>query len=303
MTMKSALFVAICFFTVFQSTGQTTWAPVGAEWYHRQGAGGGEPIGLGYYYSKVVGDTLVKGQACMKIDRYKKIWTGDIVWLEPLFTYAHNDSVYLYNAGFDRFLLTYDFTAAAGDTLTFPAPEILSWAPNDSTFQVRVDSVVLRQAGATTLRFFYATTLDDSFWGFYGWYAERIGSRMFQGAFPVTTIPEIDGFFRCYSDSSADIRISLEECDYPFTTGVIDAGPILSPLLSPNPAIDMVTITFSNDPGAVLLRLYDVQGRFLKEENVSGAITRLDLRDYTSGIYTLYIWTKGGNIARKISKR
>lgn len=300
--MKPAFTTLLCFLISFHVAAQTVWAPIGAEWYHRQGAGLSEPIGMGYYHSEVVGDTVVKGQPCRKIERYKKVWTGDIVQLDPLLTYTHNDSVYLFNPGFDRFLLTYDFTAAAGDTLTFPAPDSLIWLPDDSTFQVRVDSIVLRQAGATALRFFYVSTLEHSFWGFGGWYAERIGSRMFQGAFPVITIPEIDGFFRCYSDDSTFIRLSLETCDYPFTTSVGEPGHALSPMLSPNPARDVLTITFPVDPGQVLLRLFNDYGRLLKEEKKAGMNVLLDVKDYPPGIYALHIWTKEGNSVRKIIK-
>ena len=300
--MKPAFTTLLSFFISFHIAAQTVWAPLGAEWYHRQGAGGPEPIGLGYYHSEAVGDTVVKGRTCRKIERYKKVWTGDIVRLAPLLTYAHNDSVYLYNPVFDRFLLTYDFTAAAGDTLTFPTPDSLSWLPNDTTFQVRVDSIVVRQAGATGLRFFDVTPLEDSFWGFDGWYAERIGSRMWQGAFPVITIPEIDGFFRCYSDDATFIRLSLETCDYPFTTGVGEPGKALSPVLSPNPAGDALTITFTVDPGQVFLRLFDDHGRLLKEEKTAGMNVLLDVKDYPPGIYALHIRTKEGNAVRKIIK-
>ncbi|MCK6691111.1 MAG: hypothetical protein L6Q97_03295, partial [Thermoanaerobaculia bacterium] len=110
--MKPAFPTLLGLFIAFHVAAQTVWAPLGAEWYHRQGAGISEPIGLGYYHSEVVGDTVVKGRTCRKIKRYKKVWTGDIVQLDPLLTYAHNDSVYWYNPLFDRFLLTYDFTAA-----------------------------------------------------------------------------------------------------------------------------------------------------------------------------------------------
>lgn len=301
--MKPAFTTLLCFSIAFQSIAQTVWAPTGAEWYHRQGAGGPEPIGLGYYHSEVVGDTVVRGQPCRKIERYKKVWTGDIVQLPPLYTYIRHDSVYLFNPKFDRFLLTYDFTAAAGDTLTFPAPDSLPWLPNDSTFQVRVDSIVLRQAGATALRFFYVSPLEDSFWGFDGWYAERIGSRMFQGAFPVTTIPEIDGFFRCYSDDSTVIRLSLEECDYPFTTSVAGPGPDLLPVLAPNPAHDVFSITFPTDPGKVTTHLYDAQGRLLAVKKVADRQVTFNIKNYPPGIYLLHIWTKEGNIARKIVKQ
>lgn len=303
--MKPVLFALLCSGGAVVLHAQATiWAPVGAEWYHRQGAGIGEPIGLGYYYSTVAGDTVLNGQPCRKIERIKKIWTGAVIPLEPAFTYAQHDSVYYYAADANRFLLTFDFSAAVGDTLTFPSPEAPAWAPEDTTFQVRVDSIVRRAAGQDSLRFFYVSALDgtDS-WGFYGgWYAEKIGGKMFQTPFPAITIPEIDGFFRCYADSTTFIQLSVEACDYPFSSGVQAPASLTGLRLAPNPVWDALFLHFPEHPGEGMAGVYDLTGRLFKSARLEGADTRIDLRDCPAGIYLLRIWTKEGNIARTMVK-
>lgn len=215
--MKPAIALLFClqFVILIRLGAQAPWAPPGAHWYYCQGTGLGSPECGGYYYYEVSGDTVVAGRSCRKISGYQKDWRNKVTQLPERYSYAENDSVYVYRPDFKRFLLTYDFRAQAGDTLSFPAPQMLPWIPSDTAFQVRVDSIVWRQAGAEQLRFFYTTPLGAANWWFFGgWYAESIGGKMLESPFPAITIPEIDGYIRCYADSAASIQFSQEPCDY-----------------------------------------------------------------------------------------
>ncbi|MBK8923967.1 MAG: T9SS type A sorting domain-containing protein [Saprospirales bacterium] len=213
------LTLAIIFFPLFsQIKGQSEWAPTGARWHYCQGTGLGEPICGGYFYLEVIADTTIGGRACRKISGYQKNWLNQVTPLPDRFTYAENDSVYYYQPDSNRFLLTFDFSAQAGDTLEFPTPRVFPWDPPDTSFLVRVDSIVRRPAGQDSLRFFYVTPVDWASWWFYGgWYAEKIGGKLIQSPFPIVTIPEIDGFIRCYADDSAFIQFTDEPCDYTLT--------------------------------------------------------------------------------------
>ena len=204
--------------SLFLKSQTTEWAPPGAHWYFCQGTGLGSPNCGGYFYQEVAGDTVVAGQACRKLSVFQKDWQNKITVLDNRYTFARNDSVYFYQPDSNRFLLTYDFTAEVGDTLEFPVPTVTPWEPEDTSFRVRVDSIVWRPAGQDTLRFFYVSPLEWENWGFYaGWYAEKIGGRMMFTPFPTITIPEVDGFFRCYADATAFIRLSLVDCDFTAT--------------------------------------------------------------------------------------
>lgn len=211
-----AAFLFFC--TFFTLHGQSNWAPTGAHWYFCQGTGLGSPNCGGYFYQEVAGDTLILGQPCRRLTQYQKDWQNQVTPLPDLFTFERNDSVYFFQPDSNRFLLTYDFRAQVGDTLSFPTPFAPDWEPDDTAFVVVVDSIVGRPAGQDTLRFFYVHSPGDENWGFFGgWYAEKIGGRNRITPFPTITIPEIDGDIRCYADDSAYIKFSLEACDFTAT--------------------------------------------------------------------------------------
>lgn len=285
-----AIFTCLALLIAFtQLQSQQPWAPLGATWHYRQGAGFGEPIGQGYYRNTVVGDTLIQGQNCRKINRMKRIWTGVNVPIEPVFTYMKNDSVYFYDPTVDRFALTYDFSASEGDTLRFSAPNWNTFPPEtDTFFRVRVDSIRFRQAGQDQLRFFYVTNVDEQFaWWFYGgWYAEKIGGRMFQTPFPSLTFPEIDGFFRCYADSTAFIQLSFEDCEYPFSSDVNTPENTLEVSLSPNPAQDWLLIQC---PEPARYTIFTQDGRATANGRIHPTDGRISVRRLPQGCYTVLI--------------
>jgi hypothetical protein len=198
---------------------QQPWAPIGAHWYYCQGNGFGSPICGGYFYQEVEKDTIVQGVPCRKISGYQVDFQGVKTAIAPEFTWMQNDSVYYYNPFFQAFQLRYDFSASVGDTLTFPAPMVdNSWGLDDTTFQVRVDSITFITAGNESLRVFHLSQFPQNnntdYWYFYGnRYTERIGGANRQTPFPVVTIPEIDGFVRCYADADLNIQLSQEDCD------------------------------------------------------------------------------------------
>ncbi len=213
--LPTALFL-LCLF--FKLHGQAEWAPTGAHWYFCQGTGLGSPECGGYFYQEVAGDTVILGQPCRKLTLYQKDWQNKVTPLPDRYTFSRNDSVYFFQPDSNRFLLTYDFTAQAGDTLSFPTPGAPSWEPDDTTFVVVVDSIVWRPAGQDSLRFFYVHSPEWENWGFSGgWYAEKIGSQNRITPFPTITIPEIDGYIRCYADDSTYMKFSTEACDFTAT--------------------------------------------------------------------------------------
>ena len=71
--------------------------------------------------------------------------------------------------------------------------------------------------------------------------------------------------------------------------------------LSPNPASDQVTITYSGLENENIMEIYDLVGRSLTQQNIkneTGSII-IPLNNYPSGIYVVVVRSERGIITQK----
>lgn len=82
---------------------------------------------------------------------------------------------------------------------------------------------------------------------------------------------------------------------------IVDTGPVLS--IYPNPAKDFVVVKVENPGEAVLsYGLYDVLGRLIKKEKLSGIRTTISLTGLAGSNYVVTIFNDKGNKVLKTFK-
>jgi len=57
----------------------------------------------------------------------------------------------------------------------------------------------------------------------------------------------------------------------------------------PNPASDMITVSLNGIRGDVSLKIYDVQGRLVKDEFLYNLDTQIDVSDLAKGVYIISV--------------
>ncbi len=84
-----------------------------------------------------------------------------------------------------------------------------------------------------------------------------------------------------------------------FSTFVNTENPLETAIsVYPNPTTDKVTI--ENLSGNALIRIVDMQGRLVYEQQSVGASTTIDLKNFTKGLYLMVIESNGNRIHKKI---
>ncbi|HMU15618.1 MAG TPA: T9SS type A sorting domain-containing protein, partial [Flavobacteriales bacterium] len=74
--------------------------------------------------------------------------------------------------------------------------------------------------------------------------------------------------------------------------GVNEYATLERPLVSPNPATDLVRITFPSDAGAVeRVDVLDVTGKLVRSQRPLGGSTVISVEDLRSGVYFVRITT------------
>ena len=126
-----------------------------------------------------------------------------------------------------------------------------------------------------------------------------------------------DGDFVKWGDPAAGFVTGTMEYDgvlypmgYVWTTrihpvGMIAGVPAVAEMdvrVYPNPASDVVCVSFQSDNAPVMLTLVDMQGRVLKQQQVSEEY-RMSVRDLAAGIYLLRLQSGSAVSVRKIQVR
>ena len=292
------IFLLNVLFLTTLSTFSQSFAPIGAEWHYNKDDGR-SPARSQYYHYTVTKDTLYAGKNARKIEIEEFRYSGDSSFLAPMFVFSRNDSVFYYNHLYQRYLLLYDFTAKAGDTLFFPLPDT-SWIThslNDSLFRVMVDSVSFLTINNKTLKKFHSRPLDN--YSFFGGYSEFIGSEFLMLPQYLTMLPEHDGPLRCYQDSAIYIKFSTEDCDHRLTVSSLEENVLSEQIqIHPNPASSFLKIKLNNVQLGKI-ELLDLQGKLVKEFPSDNL--RLDLKDPENGTYFLQLTTRNHNrITKKV---
>ncbi len=309
--MRKIVFI-ITFILPLLSLGQN-WAPTGATWYY----GFTVWTTTGYYKIENVGDTTINNIQCKKLK--KTLYTKDLAFqtLDTIaagteYTYADINKVYIYKH--NQFYTLYNFSANVGDTWT--VPEIKHYNGCDTIGKVRVDSVGTMVINSQSLRYICVSLTDTSQkWGWSAKIVERIGpiksfiNNRYNYLFPVKAdycgmmIDEMieGGDLRCYSDNSGfsystDIAPA---CDFLTSVSSINKSPDYIDVF-PNPANDLITITYNNHK-INSLDIVNINGQQIFSQIVNQNAIKVNVSNLSKGIYFLHMQTDKGIVARKFA--
>jgi len=314
--MKKLLLLSVLFLACLCTPGsaqQTTFAPVGAEWYYDMG-------GTGVFHTSVTGDTVIQGISCRHV-RQKAVTSWFYVSkglvvndLPDLYIYNTADTVFVYNRIYQKFTPLYVFNVQAGDTVRLPmlpaTPRAFYGQYLDSLNELVVDSVKMVTYDTALLKTVYAHNVDTNV-GFLrklveSWdeinnesvYEERIGGIR-TGLLPIcqTCIDFLDdhgqfpGSIRCYHDNTLAIKLVNDDCAKGIKEGIPN-GPVLSDevYLYPNPSSGTTSITYVNNKNPLLdMTVTDILGRNMERQQFTGYQKDITIHsaNWAQGIYTV----------------
>lgn len=305
--MKKLLFIgSILFLLVGSSFSQNQRiAPIGAIWYY-------ETQGLffsGYIKMEAEKDTVVNGQACVKLAR-ETHWHNleldelhDSV-LPPLFISQDGDAAMVYYGG--GFSVLFDFGAEVNDSWTVPGREGMC---EEDFGTVRVVGKGTETYHGVELRYLLLVDEPGSHWGFsptlYGEPSDTIKVVERIGPIGSHFLPEQKCLFddaeggplRCYLDDELyELHLSTlhpeRNCDYISETyhGIEeqDIKDIVS--ISPVPCGNMLHVVF--DPQVQCnykVTVFDMLGTMVFNSTISGKDTEINMDNLPSGLYCLVV--------------
>ena len=272
------ILLALC---IGKVNAQTQFAPAGSEWYHTQA--------YGVFHSFYNGDTVINGTACRKVKReanttgYWRDMGLNVLDLQTLYVWNNNDTVFAFNAFFNKFTPLFVFNVNAGDTVRLPVfppepcGELAHEPPADSTFRIIIDSVAMVLYDTTLLKTVYSHPItymiDSGFsysYGVYtasGAYAEKIGGVTL-GLVPYCIsciyLPDYpcqaQGQLRCYNDSSTAINLTGGICGTG-SDGVATVKSNREISVFPSPSIDEINLLFSSSAASGSICLISMAGK------------------------------------------
>ena len=277
--MKPAL---LFFFILFSPvvTAQTTFAPLGAEWYNN--------MGYGVFHTYTDLDTVIMGIPCHRVRQTANelpYWTNlglTVHNLSNIYVYNNPDTVFVYNTFFSKFTPLYIYNVHAGDTLKLPILPLVIGSFNisstDSTFWTVIDSVKQVLYDTTTLKTIYTHPVQRYYMGYpagfvyaygsniTGSYIEKIGSvhgMLMPGcstcSVPATeSIPNI-GSLRCYNDTGLAIKMIAGICGNPPVQVKVLTNLQIS--IYPVPAVGYINITGIPDEEKVEVIFTNMNGK------------------------------------------
>ena len=274
----SLILIAASLFTNAQ-----TWAPEGAAWFYNFTNGFAVE---GYVKIERVGDTLINGISCDKLQReshtydfINEEYSSGVTGLE--FTYEEDSVVYFYHEG--EFHTLYDFAAQPGDVWSLPGEELCA------ADQVVVDSVEMVEIDGEMLKKLYIHSTDNN--QFLGdEIIEKLGSQtyMFPTPFCVTDVNE-GGPFRCYSDNSGFAYTVDPETPCDFIVAITTICPIDPEVrLFPNPTTQFLNISA---PSSIYesseFVIFNSFGEIVKTGKINSYPNKVDVTQLSSGVYFL----------------
>jgi hypothetical protein len=291
--MKTTLFFFAVLFNA--ATYAQSWAPAGAKWHYSY-------IGFASGYVEIanVGDTVIAGQTCQKL---QKTFNGLQFGVTPMnyvfdttYTYENNGVVYVLEQ--NQWKTLYDFNAVVGAHWPMaPYPEFGGCTANS---QLKVTATGTKVINAETLKYMVVDFCnpDLTSQGFQDTILEKIGftgSYMFP--FDVCTMAfdgNEGGPFRCYSDNNFSTYKPFydEACD--FIVGMEELADALQIELAPNPSNGVFEIKTENQEPLDIL-VYNQAGELVSKhhfENPSNNAS-LNLTTQAKGIYFAYLSQDG----------
>lgn len=330
--MKKLLLFLSIISSFLQVQAQTTFAPVGAEWWYD-----GSVIasgGLVFITRRTsIGEIQIQDKMCKEIrgvTHYHYVYspTPSKAYShkkneETIYVYSENDTVYVYNSFFQKFTPLYIFNVNPGDTVCIPKiqDQYHPTISGDSFFCYRVDSITTNLYGANSLplKTVHINAFNDGGniyeWPFnwyirhagdYGMYTELLGGA--SDILPDNTANRVpDGLailLDCYTDPVNNINSGNRCSRYP---GVVSINEMqvqqLSIQVYPNPATDKVAVTLSKAlPKGSLLQVLDITGRVAMVINdiADREIITFDVHTLPQGTYLVRLQSNGNNAYKKL---
>ncbi len=268
------------------------WAPVGAQWYYGEGfAFSGN---VDYMLFESVGDTLIQGKACKRIEVKRN--QGQC-YVRPMVEhlYEQNDTIFLYDTVYQDFQILYNFNAQPGDSWQF---RMLGWNATPDTAFVTLDSFDFVNINGQSLKRIYChasyrydlssgyPAVNDTFT-----VIEKIGHPNFfyhhyEEFYPVCDANYSTGL-RCYQDSSlglyqVDTSIS---CDYTYIwTGIAQHSNSKTIQIYPNPVQHTLQLS-GNFELPLQYQIYNLNAQLQMQGLLKDA--QLNLMDLKDGLYIL----------------
>ena len=290
--MKSTTFFLALFFSSLSFA--QNWAPAGAKWHYTY-------IGfsIGYVEIANVGDTVIAGQTCQKL---QKTFNGLQFGVTPTnfvfdttYTYQSNGVVYVLEQ--NQWKTLYNFNAVVGEHWPMaPMPEFGGCTENS---QLKVLATGTKVINAQTLKYLVVDFCnpDLTSQGFQDTIIEKIGfTGSYMLPFDMCTMAfdgNEGGPFRCYSDNNfATYKPFYDnECDY--LVGV-EENQIIELAIFPNPSSGNFTIEAPLQAGQSI-ELYNLNGQQVFKQVIlnSGVNQTLEI-NLTPGMYLLKLMSQEG---------
>ena len=303
--LKMCLLLGLFNALPFVLQAQTSFAPLGATWTYSFA----DHVPLSYTYRpfelSVNAEELFQGRMCgildlMNVPPYGT-WHG--FWMDSLFLYEENDSVYFWSPYSQKFQLLYDFTAEVGDSWVIGGLSVPDHSIYEDFLTVTVDSIRTLISDGDTVRVWYHEESMYFDWG--NAIIEGVGSNGFM--LPSFGLYESRlGTMRCYNDMESNYQFVHYPCDTvilnPIGVGTGNTLEEIRIVLSPNPVEHILQITSSEQIQDGVLRIFDFQGHLLREEKIT-VPGSYDVSKLAAGVYLCnVVLDSHGNFNQRIVK-
>jgi hypothetical protein len=289
--MKSTVLFFALFFSSLSFA--QNWAPVGAKWHYTY-------IGFssGYVQIAYVGDTIIGGQTCQKL---QKTFNGLQFGVTPTsyifdtsYTYENNGIVYVLEQ--NQWKTLYNFNATIGEHWPMaPLPEFGGCTENS---QLKVLATGTKVINAQTLKYLVVDFCnpDLTSQGFQDTIIEKIGfTGSYMLPFDMCTMAfdgNEGGPFRCYSDDNFSTYKPFYANDCEYLVGV-EESQMHKLVIYPNPSAGKFTIEAPLEAGQVIA-IFDLNGQLVYRQLLmkSGFSQTLDI-ELNPGIYLVQLLNQG----------
>jgi hypothetical protein len=290
--MKSTILFFALFFSSLSFA--QNWAPAGAKWHYTY-------IGFssGYVQIAYVGDTIIAGQTCQKL---QKTFNGLQFGVTPTsyifdtsYTYENNGVVYVLEQ--NQWKTLYNFNATIGEHWPMaPLPEFGGCTENS---QLKVLATGTKVINAQTLKYLVVDFCnpDLTSQGFQDTIIEKIGfTGSYMLPFDMCTMAfdgNEGGPFRCYSDDNFSTYKPFYANDCEYLVGV-EENQMRELTIFPNPSAGKFTIEAPLEAGQVIA-LFDLNGQLVYRQLLinSGFSQTLDI-ELNPGIYLVQLLNQEG---------
>lgn len=296
---------------------QVEFAPIGAEWHYEYKCF----WVTGYVNIKSESDTIIDGIKCKKLIKSRNVY-NHITQDSTYYVFGHEymtqleDSVMIYRYG--KLMKLYDFNSEIGDTITFPGTSNYITEPELMFGKAVVVNKGIVNVNGNDLRYIDIETIHNQYdalspWGFtpyefdiYNPFLTRICEKI--GNMHGYLLPEVyyefdneeGGKLRCYSDNTVSVSFSDKQCDH-IEIVSIDESQFEDVEIFPNPTEGKIKIELKHDYNTI--NIYDNFGRVILSCQTNNNSLNLDLSDYPSGLYLIFISNETDSYFKRIIKK